>query len=773
MADSSRDNGTGASTIESAHDYAAIDAVLATVHSLTEKVQSCRPLPNLQDLTPEQKQSVKEQVNQMMPMLGKMDRLVPVFFALKGSRKETARLILLDQVDALKHEQYTITPENLTRLNARLQLYFMRVRSEITGNSEAESGAASTSAQSTPLQSRNPRTIGADVSLASGVTAGSENNSALTTFTNAPSDTIHQSINQPISVAATVVSAPYITQGMPGMGIKAGLTIADLKLPPRNVNKSIPNLSFSASFRYETGVSSTPNAGSPQTQGALASTPTMILQSIPQDAAITPQQRGSFMQLQQQHEQQQQQQQQQSQLWQQVPQANIFAWGLHSQVPTAPNQNPSHTTVPQGFVQVASLNSGPPGPKLSLNNAARIAATATVQSMIERIQASRVPPSLQDLTPEQKQSVKEQTSQMMPMFEKIDKLVPVFFALNGSREATARLILMKFMFQDQLDALKHEQYTITPENLTKLKERLQFCFMWVRSEVASNSAAASGAAAAMPQSAPLQSGNPGTIGMNVSVAPGVTVVSGNNTAPPTTFTNAPSDTIPNSINQPTSVAATVVYTPYITQGMPGMGIKAGLTIADLKLPPRNVNKSIPNLSFSTSSRYETGASSTPNAGSPQTQAALASTPTMILQSIPQSTAITPQQRGSFMQLQQQHEQQQQLSRSLQHQQMLQLHQSQQHMPQKQLLLQQLPQQLAPFSQQLAPFPQQLAAFPQQQQQEQLGLDWRTTLPNEERLGVIKRLSDALKAYSPTIADTKIVELAKAFENVTYQRSPNK
>lgn len=39
------------------------------------------------------------------------------------------------------------------------------------------------------------------------------------------------------------------------------------------------------------------------------------------------------------------------------------------------------------------------------------------------------------------------------------------------------------------------------------------------------------------------------------------------------------------------------------------------------------------------------------------------------------------------------------------------------------------------------------------------LDWRRT--------------EWLKALSPTIADTKIVELAKTFENVTYMRSSSK
>lgn len=34
-------------------------------------------------------------------------------------------------------------------------------------------------------------------------------------------------------------------------------------------------------------------------------------------------------------------------------------------------------------------------------------------------------------------------------------------------------------------------------------------------------------------------------------------------------------------------------------------------------------------------------------------------------------------------------------------------------------------------------------------------------------------SDTLKVLSPTVADAKIVELAETFENVIYQRSPNK
>ncbi|KAG0198657.1 hypothetical protein BGX28_007909 [Mortierella sp. GBA30] len=74
--------------------------------------------------------------------------------------------------------------------------------------------------------------------------------------------------------------------------------------------------------------------------------------------------------------------------------------------------------------------------------------------------------------------------------------------------------------------------------------------------------------------------------------------------------------------------------------------------------------------------------------------------------------------------------------------------------------------------------QQLQEVFQQQQeqllsQQQQQLDWRQTLPTEERLDLIRSLSDLLKSLSPTITERKILDLAKTFENVTYQRSSNK
>ncbi|KAF9119726.1 mediator complex subunit [Mortierella sp. GBA39] len=269
---------------------------------------------------------------------------------------------------------------------------------------------------------------------------------------------------------------------------------------------------------------------------------------------------------------------------------------------------------------------------MPITNASRIQAAAEVQNMVGRIQTSRAPPNiLGDLSPEQKQSVKEQMNQMMPMFMKLDQLMPFFFALTGNREATARLILMKYMFQDQLDSLKHEQYTITPENLGRLKDRLQYYFIWVKTEMASANptspaAQAPGNVAHMAQpsalgAAPTQPANSGAMeGMNASVAADVTGVNGIGSTATTTYTSAPTDptTIPTNHSTPilaTAPAATAPAAPPSAQGVPGMVVKVGLTPADLKLPPsKKTNNSPPNSSFPGSPRSEAGTPSTPNLG---------------------------------------------------------------------------------------------------------------------------------------------------------------
>jgi hypothetical protein len=59
------------------------------------------------------------------------------------------------------------------------------------------------------------------------------------------------------------------------------------------------------------------------------------------------------------------------------------------------------------------------------------------------------PNTLNDLNAEQKQAVKEQVNQMMPMYQKLDQLMPVFYALTNNRDATIRLILMVGVVYDR------------------------------------------------------------------------------------------------------------------------------------------------------------------------------------------------------------------------------------------------------------------------------------------------------------------------------------
>ncbi|KAF9080684.1 hypothetical protein BGX23_001801, partial [Mortierella sp. AD031] len=176
---------------------------------------------------------------------------------------------------------------------------------------------------------------------------------------------------------------------------------------------------------------------------------------------------------------------------------------------------------------------------------------------------------------------------------------------------------------------------------------------------------------------------------------------------------------------------------------------------------------------------------------------MAPTPSLVQESTPEdATTTTLEQQAQvhqqimqqrLMQLQQFQEKQQQIQQ--QEQQKLQAEQQRQSQPpqepqlsreqqlqmtlqlqlqhQRQVLLQQQAQQL--IQQQIQQAQQQAQqqiqqAQQQAQQQAKLGMDWRSTLTSEERLRLIQRLANSLKALSPTIADAKIVELAKTFED---------
>ncbi|KAF9945287.1 hypothetical protein BGZ70_003910, partial [Mortierella alpina] len=174
----------------------------------------------------------------------------------------------------------------------------------------------------------------------------------------------------------------------------------------------------------------------------------------------------------------------------------------------------------------------------------------------------------------------------------------------------------KFMFQDQLDALKLEQYTITPENLSKLKERLQHYFMWVKTEMANNGAAAA-AVTGVATNMGLVSGAGAVPGLGAGPTVSAISASGAPVSIPTSsalvagFTNNLSATNPVSAGVVSSAATAVsAQQPSMTPGPVNNVVKVGLTPADLKLPPpRKHNNSPPTSAFPASPRLEPGATS--------------------------------------------------------------------------------------------------------------------------------------------------------------------
>jgi len=163
------------------------------------------------------------------------------------------------------------------------------------------------------------------------------------------------------------------------------------------------------------------------------------------------------------------------------------------------------------------------------------------------------------------------------------------------------------MFQGQIDAMKHDQYTITPDHLAKLRDQLQRYFLWVKTEMAPNggnmaapAAGASVGGVTISQAGGLSGGQltNTTLSSGSAVAPGQPV---NGIAGYTGIAGAGS--LVSNVNANSST----IQQPATASVTSGLVVKHGLTPADLKLPPpKRTNNSPPNSSFATSPRTEPG-----------------------------------------------------------------------------------------------------------------------------------------------------------------------
>ncbi|ORX89894.1 hypothetical protein K493DRAFT_410170 [Basidiobolus meristosporus CBS 931.73] len=266
------------------------------------------------------------------------------------------------------------------------------------------------------------------------------------------------------------------------------------------------------------------------------------------------QQKQHIQQLQQAQQQQQQLQQQAQQLQQSVnqgqarpPNAQISLGARSANAAQQPDSRAQN---------IIDVSSSPNIPAVEVGGGARPmtplqhgAAVNTVAGISRQLLAGRVKTSpIEGLTDDEKRQIRAQMEQMTPMFQKLDQLLPLFFHLTSSPEATKRLMMMKLLFQDQLDALPKGQYVISPTNLKKLREQFQRYFMFVRTQMA--------AASNVPQP------NAPQLGANASIL-------GQNARP----------------QQPVAPVAASPTDPTATQAADSNPLKHPLTTADLRLPP--------------------------------------------------------------------------------------------------------------------------------------------------------------------------------------------
>lgn len=171
------------------------------------------------------------------------------------------------------------------------------------------------------------------------------------------------------------------------------------------------------------------------------------------------------------------------------------------------------------------------------------------------------------------------------------------------------------MFQDQLESVKHEQYTITPENLIKLKDRLQHYYNWVKTEMPTPNSSPMVPAPITnlgPVSGAIAVGNP-------NLTPGALSIVGAGTGLPNGINNAINPNLMATSNPATNVnptqSAALTNNPGPVVGAPtppvpgtaGIVVKKVLTPADLKLPPpKKSTGSPPIASFAVSNGLDAG-----------------------------------------------------------------------------------------------------------------------------------------------------------------------
>ncbi|KAF7726100.1 hypothetical protein EC973_009075 [Apophysomyces ossiformis] len=88
---------------------------------------------------------------------------------------------------------------------------------------------------------------------------------------------------------------------------------------------------------------------------------------------------------------------------------------------------------------------------------------------------------IEHLSNQEKLMIRQEMMQMIPMYQQISSLLPTFLSMSSNFEVNRSLMLMKGVFEDQLNMMEHNKFILNLSALQNLREKLTNYFSFMRS----------------------------------------------------------------------------------------------------------------------------------------------------------------------------------------------------------------------------------------------------------------------------------------------------
>ena len=200
-----------------------------------------------------------------------------------------------------------------------------------------------------------------------------------------------------------------------------------------------------------------------------------------QPGAVDP---NGNLQQQQQFQQQQTAQQQQQSAQQGQPQAQ--ALGQLSQQQATGQQQPVQNGQQPQQPQAPGQQAKPPNmtqARFIPVSPEQLEQARIAMQKIDQELASQRPrlPVILNIADDERDQILDQVGKLAPIQATVTALLPAFYAMNGNLEPAKRLKIMAFMYKDQYDLLPKRQCILRLADLDKLKMQMSRCISFVRS----------------------------------------------------------------------------------------------------------------------------------------------------------------------------------------------------------------------------------------------------------------------------------------------------